>query len=140
MGRICGNLYCSRVPTAMCSGRCLRNAWSAPAHAVVGPEVGRFGQRVLQVPVAGLDDVATAVVAATSDLGQPPEDRPFHGHLTLARAQPRRHGRSVRVDLRPLAGALVAGEWPVDAVCLVESRLHPHGARYEVLEKFRLGP
>lgn len=106
---------------------------AGPVRATLGPATGRFGQRILHVPVAGLDDVAISVIAATRDLGTPPEDRPFHGHLTLARV-----GKNARVDLRSVAGTPIEGEWAVDAVCLVESRLSPAGARYEVLERFPL--
>lgn len=107
------------------------------ANAIIGPAVGRFGQRILHVPVGGVDAVAAGVVAATAGLGRPPEDRPFRGHVTLARVV--KHGT---VDLRPLAGASVAGEWEVGAVCLMESRMSPAGARYDVLDRFpiRLPP
>ena len=104
-----------------------------PVEASVGPALGRFGGRVLHVPVEGLDPVATAVVNATADLGKPPEDRPFAGHLTLARV-----AKGVRVDLRPLVGEPVSGRWPVEEVTLVESRLSPAGARYEVIERHPL--
>jgi 2'-5' RNA ligase len=104
------------------------------AQAVLGPALDRFGRGVLHVPVAGLDDLAGAVVRATSHLGRPPEDRPFAGHLTLARV-----AKGGRVDLRSFSGTRVKGEWEVDAVCLVESRLSPAGARYEVLEGVVLG-
>ena len=108
---------------------------SAPATtAVIGPETGRFGKRVLHVPVEGLDAVAKAVVRATKKVGKPPEPRPFKGHLTLARARDRRG-----VDLRALAGTSVSGSWPVTEVCLVESHLHPKGANYEVVETVSLG-
>ena len=102
------------------------------ATAVVGPAVGRFGRRVVHVPVAGLDEVAAAVVAATREFGELPDDRPFAGHLTLARAK----GRGV--DLRPYVGATVVGEWPVDELTLVESRLSRSGAEYQTVARFRL--
>lgn len=105
-----------------------------PRAAVLGPATGRFGQRILHVPVGGLDDVANATVAATAHLGKPPEDRAFHGHLTLARV-----AKHAQVDLRPLVGMPVDAGWTVDAVCLVESRLSPAGARYEVVEHVPLG-
>jgi 2'-5' RNA ligase len=106
-----------------------------PAEAVAGPGVGRFGRRVLHVPVAGLDSVAAAAVAATAGIGRPPDDRPFAGHLTLARAV----GRA-RPDLTPLVGTAVDGRWTADEVCLVASRLSPSGASYEVVDRFPLGP
>ena len=101
--------------------------------AVLGPATGRFGQRILHAPVVGVETVAAAVVQATGRLGKPPDDRPFNGHITLARVA--KHGK---VDLRPFTGRPVEGEWPVDAVCLVESRLSPTGARYQVLDRFPL--
>lgn len=98
----------------------------ARCDAKFGPAVDRFGRRVLHVPVAGLDDLGAAVVARTAELGEPPDDRPFRGHVTLARARSRRG-----VDLRKLAGEPVAASWSVAEVVLVESHLHPKGARYE---------
>ena len=59
----------------------------APVTAVLGPAVGRFGQRILHVPASGLDAVAATVVDATAGLGRPPDDRPLNGHVTLARAR-----------------------------------------------------
>jgi 2'-5' RNA ligase len=101
--------------------------------AVLGPAVDRFGRRILHVPVAGLEAVAAGVVGATERLGQPPDDRPFHGHITLARVADR-----ARVDLQPLTGRAVHAKWRVGTICLVESRLSPAGARYEVLDRFPL--
>ena len=99
-----------------------------PVVARMGPETGRFGQRVLHVPVTGLDEVAAAVTAATAAVGEPPEDRPFRGHITLGRVR-----RGTRVDLRPFCGLARVGEWEVPSVDLVVSHLHPHGARYETV-------
>lgn len=94
--------------------------------AVMGPATDRFAHAILHAPVAGLDDLADAVALAFG-----PEDRPFRGHLTLGRARDRRR----TVDLRPLCGVALAGEWPVDEVTLVASELHPKGARYEVVAR-----
>ena len=105
----------------------------APVEATVGPAVGRFGHRVLHVPVEGLRGLATAVQAATAHLGKPPEDRPFSGHLTLARV-----GKEARVNLRPLQGEPIGGPWPVSELTLVESRLSSAGARYQVVGRFPL--
>jgi len=106
---------------------------AGPAEAVLGPAVGRFGNRVLHVPVAGLAEVADRVVAGTAEIGRPPEDREFAGHLTLARV-----AKGARVDLGRLAGEAVSARWAVDEVCLVESHPTPTGARYEVLERVPL--
>ena len=101
--------------------------------ASLGPATGRFDQRVLHVPVGGLERLAAEVVRATADLGRRPEDRPFAGHLTLARV-----AKGARVDLRALTGVQVAGMWTVEEICLVESRLSSSGARYEVRARFPL--
>src|SRR5258707_4871563 len=39
---------------------------TGPATAVVGPVTGRFGRRILQVPVGGLESVAPAVAVAAA--------------------------------------------------------------------------
>ena len=106
---------------------------SPAVSAVIGPAVGRFDQRVLHVPVAGLRALAADVVRATAHLGRPADDRPFVGHLTLARVS-----KGAKVDLRALTGAAVSGSWTVEQVCLFESKLSPSGARYEVRETIAL--
>ena len=101
----------------------------------LGPVTGRFGGRVLHVPARGLEDVAASVVTATGSLGEPPPDRPFAGHVTLARARDRRG-----VDLRPLTGVPIQATWTAGEVALVASRLGgSRPARYEVVETFPLG-
>lgn len=103
-----------------------------PTIASLGPRVATLGRGVLMVPVAGLDALAGAVVSATAGVGQPPGDRPFRGHITLARA---RRGASVR----GLAGAAVAATFPVQDVRLMRSRLGRGGARYEDVHVRPLG-
>jgi len=94
----------------------------APAAATMGPRVGRLGRGVLMVPVAGLDAVAAAVVDATRHLGQPPEPRPFLGHLTLARLK--------GAAACGLTDRVVRAAWTATELALVRSDLHPRGARY----------
>jgi 2'-5' RNA ligase len=95
--------------------------------AVVGPRVTALGPRVVCLPIAGLDDLAAAVTAATAGWGLPPEARRFRGHLTLARVG-RGGGRA-----RDLAGAALAARFRVADVRLVRSHLGGPGARYEDL-------
>ncbi len=96
-----------------------------PATARLGPGVDLLLDRMLVVPVAGLDDLARAVIEHTASIGEPPRKR-FLGHLTLARVK--RHAAMPQA-----LGALVAAEFPVEEIALVQSRLHPDGARYETL-------
>ncbi len=51
----------------------------------LGPRVERLGRAVLMIPAEGADGLAAAVTAATRHFGQPPPERPFTGHLTVAR-------------------------------------------------------
>jgi len=112
----------------------LATVTAGPVSAQLGPATGRFGQRVLHLPATGLGDVAAAIVSATADLGRPPDERPFHGHLTLARV-----ASSAKVDLRRLIGVAFKASWRVESFALVESRLSPSGARYDVLDRCKLG-
>ena len=91
----------------------------------VGPAVAALGRHVVMLPVGGLDDLARAVIEATASYGRPPEDRPFRGHLTLARVK---HGSASRA-----AGTPFEAGCPVEQVELFRSDLHPDGARYERL-------
>ena len=99
--------------------------------ATVGPSVGRFGRTILQVPVAGLEALADDTVRSTVDIGEPPDPRPFAGHLTLARA--RRGG-----DVRPLTGVAIDCSWTVDELTLVRSITAREGAIYDLLARFPL--
>ncbi|MBL78421.1 MAG: RNA 2',3'-cyclic phosphodiesterase [Acidimicrobiaceae bacterium] len=104
---------------------------ATPAVAELGPVTRLLGKRVVVAAVAGLDDLAASVVAATAGVGEPPEERAFTGHLTLARS---------KGPVPPGAvGTPVAGSFLVDEVCLVRSRTLPEGAAYETLARFRLG-
>jgi 2'-5' RNA ligase len=103
-----------------------------PVEAVVGPQVARLGRHVVCLPVAGLDGVAAVVGEATATLGQAPDPRPFHGHVTLARLQQR--------AACGLAGARFRARFPVDEIGLVRSVLGRAGARHEPVQTVGFGP
>jgi RNA 2',3'-cyclic 3'-phosphodiesterase len=101
----------------------------------LGPATGRFGRRILHVPTSGLDEVAAATVAATASVGEPPEPRPFKGHVTLARS------RRGDTDLRPLCGTPIAATWVADEITLVRSHLGAgvgRAAQYEIVASLPL--
>lgn len=102
---------------------------TGPVQAELGPAIGWFpGRHVLQVPVSGLDSLAGVVRSATAHWGAPTGDA-FRGHLTLARSN-RRPGPS------SLAGAPLAGSWPVTEVVLFASvGGGAGGPRYEALHR-----
>ena len=84
------------------------------------------------LPASGLAGLAAEVGRATEAIGRPSDAREFRGHLTLARLK----GQAAC----GLTDMVVGARWTVAGVTLVESRLHPHGARYEVLEEVALQP
>jgi RNA 2',3'-cyclic 3'-phosphodiesterase len=97
-----------------------------PCEASIGPKVKMLGRQVICLPVAGLDELAHAVEEATAGFGQPPDDRRFRGHLTLAR---------LRRRARPsgLTGAALDDSFPVTEVRLIRSHQDSGGSRYEDL-------
>jgi 2'-5' RNA ligase len=97
----------------------------AAAEAVLGPLTARLGQSVVVVPVAGLTEVAVAVAAVTAEVGEPPDPRPFAGHLTLARLRQR--------PACGVTGFRLAARFAVRELHLVRSHLDHEGARYETL-------
>jgi 2'-5' RNA ligase len=128
------------------------------ADGILGEVVQRLGRGVLCVAVDGLDSLAGAVTSATAAIGRPPEPRPFHGHLTIARDRGARGARGARgtgtggerdtrdtqgargTDLRHLAGARLASHcFTVSSVAVVRSQLGGTGARYETLAEVACG-
>jgi 2'-5' RNA ligase len=103
-----------------------------PCVVVLGPAVSRLGRDVVVVPVRGLEALAAAVVQATAEVGEPPDPRPFTGHLTVARL---RHRGACRV-----AGAPIRASFPVEEIALVRSHTgDPGGSRYETVARRRIG-
>ncbi len=102
----------------------------APFPLSLTGQAGMFGRRVLWVGFDAspeLSVLANDVRAALEPLGFPPDERPFHPHLTLARA---RKGNALP---RGLADRYVGPTtaWTVDTLDLMRSHLSRAGARYE---------
>jgi RNA 2',3'-cyclic 3'-phosphodiesterase len=84
---------------------------------------------------AWLAQLAASVGALLTPVGYPPEDRPYHAHLTLARLKR-------PTDLRPVVAALGPGPvgqaWTADEVVLFQSKTGRRGAEYTVRGRFPL--
>ena len=63
----------------------LRQVSFAPVTVKLGPALKRLGRGVVMLPASGVDGLAAAVTDATSHIGQPPPNRRFTGHMTVAR-------------------------------------------------------
>jgi 2'-5' RNA ligase len=101
-----------------------------PASVDLGPHVGRLGRNVVCVPARGLEALAGRVVDATAALGQPPDPRPFHGHVTLARLR--------RRAACGLTGAPFHATFAADRVHLVQSITRSEGADHTVVRSWDL--
>ncbi|MBH1936031.1 RNA 2',3'-cyclic phosphodiesterase [Streptomyces sp. AV19] len=121
-----------------------RAAHRHPAHEVRLARGGRFGDRVLWAGAEGdvgtLGGLAASAAAGARRTGiGVDESRPFHAHLTLARA-------TGRLSLRPYAEALAdfrGTPFRVGRLELVRSRLPGSGTpgerpRYETVESWPL--
>jgi RNA 2',3'-cyclic 3'-phosphodiesterase len=73
--------------------------------------------------------------------GYAPEERPFSAHLTLARVKDVARGDGPRARAVVEGFDIDLGGFQAGAVTLFQSRLSPHGARYEALARIPLvGP
>jgi 2'-5' RNA ligase len=127
--------FLGELPDAAALSGALRATPLPRAEARMGPVAQRPSPALLWLPVGGLDDLAAAVIGATSGLGERPE-RGFRGHLTLARAR----ARSPRSVLRRLPPLECAARWEVGEVTVVRSTTGGPGSRYDVLERLPTGP
>jgi 2'-5' RNA ligase len=111
---------------------------AGPVHCEVGPKTAWFsGERVLQIPVAGLDEAADAVRSATVPVVPDTNHgtTPFTGHLTIARSKGRRLNGSARAAL---AGIPFFATFDVDCLDLVASQSSTEGPRYTTLARLLL--
>ena len=136
-----GNIPSADVePLLDCVQPVASSATPFPLHlAGLGMFPNRRKPRVLWAGVDGDLDALSRLQQATEDaitaLGYPPEQRPFRPHITLGRPR-----RSVSDAQLSRIGAVVSAldqpspvGWQVEAVDLMQSELHPSGARYTVL-------
>ena len=83
-----------------------------------------------------LVQLAAAVGALLGPVGYPPEARPYHAHLTLARLK-------APTDLRSVVAALGSGPvgraWTAEEVVLFQSKTGRGGAEYTPRARFPLG-
>ncbi|TKB72432.1 MAG: RNA 2',3'-cyclic phosphodiesterase [Nitrospira sp.] len=140
-----GDVEESRIPDLEAALRRM-----AAAHPVGTVEVAGLGvfpdarnPRVLWVGLregsALIARLAEAVDRAMSEVGFPPESRPFSPHLTLARIK--EGGRAVGRALESqglLTESPVLGRFSVGALALMQSALRPSGAVYTRLAEFAL--
>ena len=119
----------------------LRSVKAAP-FAVRFAGVGFFpnpkAARVFWAGVDGGDELsrlASAVDAALEKLGIAREDKPYHPHLTLARASthPLRELQALLADAPPQFGTMTAREF-----FLYQSQPQKGGSKYTKLERFEL--
>jgi RNA 2',3'-cyclic 3'-phosphodiesterase len=90
-------------------------------------------------PAPALLVLQQSIIAATAPCGFVPESRPYHPHITLARAKDKDapsalHHLKSRIDREPKFTTFMADEF-----VLYESFTAPTGARYEIRERFPLG-
>lgn len=119
--RFLGDANPERVANAM------QHAALPAATARVGPAIDMLGTHSVIAPVAGLDDLAAAVVDASDGIGTLAPRPTYTGHITVARVK-----RGAIVG--KVVGMMCESSFDVAEVALVESRLHPTGSTYTTLE------
>jgi 2'-5' RNA ligase len=93
----------------------------------------------LKTESSQLDELYQRLINATKEIGEPPEDRPFKPHLTLARVK-NLEKKSIPLLEQALGSSDFRnpGAWVVDQVALMQSRLSPKGATYETIHVSKL--
>ncbi len=104
----------------------MNQATLPPSTARVGPAIDMLGTHSVIAPVAGLDDLAAAVVDATQGIGSLDPRSTYTGHITVGRVK---RGAIVR----KVVGMLCSAEFAVTEIALVESQLRPTGSVYTTL-------
>jgi 2'-5' RNA ligase len=136
--RFLGEVEDALVPALVDAVGDAAGSMAGPLRCEVGPGTAWFsGERVLQIPVAGLDEGAEAVRRATLPL-VPDSNHggaPFTGHLTVARSKQHGLDASVRAAL---AGVPFSASFDVKSFDLVASLLSSEGLRYTTVARVPL--
>jgi 2'-5' RNA ligase len=114
----------------------------APASVGCFPNTSR--PRIFWLGLLGATDalveLESQIRTATAEFGRPPEDRPFHPHLTLARLkQPTCQDRDHLAELIRKPTPIEVADWPIHEVELIRSQPGPQGSTYTTLVTIRLG-
>ena len=99
--------------------------------------------RVVWIGVTGalaqLEGLQRRVEEALRGFGDPAQEaRSFHPHLTIGRVQARGEEGGNLGDLLARTRMRELGVWPVRQIDLIQSELHPQGARYTLLHSVPL--
>ncbi len=109
---------------------------ASAADVTLGPEVSLLGNRVVIIPVAGLDNMAAAAAVSFGDVGEPRPGREFTGHLTIARLK----GAPLRdPSLVPILGAAISAEFRASTVVVVSTEMTADGVDRRVIGEKTLG-
>jgi 2'-5' RNA ligase len=136
--RFLGAVNDDRIPALRGALEEAASRCAGPVRCDAGPATAWFsGDRVLQLPVAGLDALADLVRDATAPIVPLPIDGapPFVGHLTLGRA---RSGRIDPATRSVLEAIPFVARWTVDSIDLVASVPKAVGVHYATLARVAL--
>lgn len=98
------------------------------AHIDTGSEI--LARNSLALRVTGLEQLAGTVHAAVSKYRQA-DERPFKGHITIARSRKPKALRQIKLEVEPMS-------WPVTDFALVRSIITSTGALYDTIAAFEI--
>jgi len=99
--------------------------------------------RILWLGLSGateaLVELESRIRAASATFSKPPDNRPFHPHLTLARLKnPTRHDRDAIAEFIRRGAPIDVPAWPVNSFELIRSEPKPEGSLYTPIATFPL--
>jgi 2'-5' RNA ligase len=124
-----------------------RSARETEPFVLRGSALGCFPSvRRARVLWVGVEDQAQrcgelhrSVQEETRSIGEPPEERAFTAHLTLARIRHLEKSEVTVLEEVVNRAVKISGDWKVSEVLLMRSHLSSGGAQYEVLHRGPLG-